>query len=97
VCTPITSGLTNAAGLLKTLLQLCPGYIKLAALDTGIVTRRSIIEESEDQDASRMQAKLDFVAIDQLAKYIGNKVSRCCRAVAASWTTAVALDTAALG
>ncbi len=37
-----------------------------------------------------MQAKLDFVAIDQLAKYIGNKVSRCCRAVAAAWIAAVA-------
>ena len=59
-----------------------PRMYKLPALDTDIATRRSIIEESEDQDASRMQANLDFVAIDQLAKYIGNKVSfpACLRA-----------------
>ena len=37
-----------------------------------------------------MQAKLDFVAIDQLAKYIGNKVSRCRKAVAAAWINALA-------
>ncbi len=36
--------------------------------------RRSSIEESEDQDVSRMQAKLTFVPIDQMATYISNKV-----------------------
>ena len=40
---------------------------------------RSSIEESEDQDASRMQAKLTFVPIDQMATYISNKVRRCAR------------------
>lgn len=35
-----------------------------------------MIEESEDQDASRMQAKMSFVPIDQLASYINNKVRR---------------------
>ena len=33
-----------------------------------------MIEESEDPDASRMQAKMSFVPIDQLASYINNKV-----------------------
>ena len=61
-------------------------------LDKYCANGRSVIEESEDQDASRMQAKLDFVAIDQLAKYIGNKVSPCCGAVAAAWLHAVALS-----
>ena len=36
---------------------------------------RSVIEESEDQDVSRMQAKMNFVSIDQLAPYVNNKVS----------------------
>lgn len=35
-----------------------------------------MIEESEDQDSSRMQAKMSFVPIDQLASYITNKVRR---------------------
>lgn len=34
---------------------------------------RTVIEES-DLDASRMQAKLDYVSIDQLVNYIGKKV-----------------------
>lgn len=37
-------------------------------LDAG-----SKIEESEDQDVSRMQAKMSFVAIDQLASHINSK------------------------
>ena len=35
---------------------------------------RAEIEECEDQDSSRMQAKLDFVPISQLSAFVGRKV-----------------------
>ena len=69
----------NASVLLArfTWWSACAGFVMNPCHPhTGLGRRRSIIEESEDQDASRMQAKLDFVPIDQLAKYIGNKVRR---------------------
>ena len=37
---------------------------------------RSAIEESEDQDVGKMQAKLNIVPIDQLPGFVGKKV-RC--------------------
>ena len=36
---------------------------------------RSDIEQAEDQDSSRMQARLKYIPIEQLVHYAGKKVS----------------------